>query len=343
MSPVIISFKKLLQELCTNKKDWDEPLSSQLLCKWTQLVSGFQGISTSIPMCYFSPLDKASSQCSLQGFCDASVGAYVAVVYLRIENYAGNIVNFVVSITHVSPTIRHSIPRLELLSALLVVRLIDNIWSALEVEAQLQQHCCFTDSKVVLYWIKGINKEWKPFMENRVSELKKLVLAECWRDCPGKQNPEDIPSRGTTPAELSSSKLWRHGQDWLVNFKTEFEDDSIQMPEECLKEMKVSYCNLTHSSSTTNESSSLGKVMTCESFSRLQRLLRVTAYVIRFVEQFKSKLRNKNIPSKADELSALEISRAEVLWIRQAQRNLTSNKTFQILGMQFDFFFEGGV
>ena len=159
MSPVIISFKKLLQELCTNKKDWDEPLSSQLLCKWTQLISGFQGISTSIPRCYFSPLDKASSQCSFQGFCDASVGAYVAVVYLRIEKYAGNIVNFVVSITRVSPTIRHSIPRVELLSALLVVRLIDNISSALEVEAQLQQHCCFTASKVVVYWIKGITKE----------------------------------------------------------------------------------------------------------------------------------------------------------------------------------------
>ena len=41
VSPVIIiiSFKKLFQELCTKKIDWDEPLSGQLLRKWTQLVS----------------------------------------------------------------------------------------------------------------------------------------------------------------------------------------------------------------------------------------------------------------------------------------------------------------
>ena len=343
VSPVIISFKKLFQELCTNKIDWDEPLSGQLLHKWTQLVSGFQGVSTSIPRCYFSLLDKASSQCSLQGFCDASVGAYAAVVYLRIENYAGNIVNFVASKTRVSPTSRQSIPRLELLSALLLARLIDNISSALEVEKQLQQHCCFTDSKVVLYWIKGITKEWKPFVENRVSELRKLVPAECWRHCPGKQNPADIPSRDATPAEIASCKLWRHGPDWLVDFKREFEEDNIRMPEECLKEMKVSYYNLTHSSSTTNEPSSLDKAIVCENFSRLQRLLRVTAYVIRFVEQLKPKLKNENIPFKADELTSLEISRAEVMWIKQVQRNLTSNKAFQVWGRQFDLFLEGVV
>ena len=74
VSPVIISFKKLFQELCTYKIDWDEPLSGQLLRKWTQLVSGFQEISTSIPRCYLSLLDKASSQCRLQGFWNASVG-----------------------------------------------------------------------------------------------------------------------------------------------------------------------------------------------------------------------------------------------------------------------------
>ena len=55
VSPIIIRFKMLFQELCTCKIGWDEPLSGQPLNKWTQLVSG---ITTSIPRCYFAFLDK---------------------------------------------------------------------------------------------------------------------------------------------------------------------------------------------------------------------------------------------------------------------------------------------
>ena len=54
-SSVIIHFKMLFQELCTCKIGWDELLSGQPLNKWRQLVSG---ITTSIPRCYFVPLDK---------------------------------------------------------------------------------------------------------------------------------------------------------------------------------------------------------------------------------------------------------------------------------------------
>ena len=96
VSPIIICFKMLFQELCTSKISWDEPLSAQPLNKWRQLVSGFQGITTSIPRCYFALLDKVSSQCSFKEFCDVSSGAYVAVVNLKIKNGTGSIVNFVV-------------------------------------------------------------------------------------------------------------------------------------------------------------------------------------------------------------------------------------------------------
>ena len=57
---------------------------------------------------------------SLQGFCDASSGAYAAVVYLKIKNSTESIVNFVACKTCVAPTSKQSIPRLELLSALLL-------------------------------------------------------------------------------------------------------------------------------------------------------------------------------------------------------------------------------
>ena len=216
VAPVIVCFKMLFQELCTSKIGWDELLTGELLTKWKQLVSGFQGVATSIPRCYFEPLATEGSCCSLVGFCDASAGAYAAVVYLRIEGSAGTTVNFVASKTRVSPLNKQSIPTLELLSTLLLARLICNVSTALEAEIQLQPHCCYSDSKMALFWIKGTTKEWKPRVENRANEVRRIIPTDCWNHCLGADNPTDIPSRGITPTELASSKLWRYGPDWLI-------------------------------------------------------------------------------------------------------------------------------
>ena len=53
---------------------------------------------------------------------------------------------------------QHMIPRLELLSALLLVRLMSNVTQAPQEELQLSQPCCFTDSTVALYWITEVDK-----------------------------------------------------------------------------------------------------------------------------------------------------------------------------------------
>ena len=39
-------------------------------------------------------------------------------------------------------------------------------------EIPLKPPICHTDSKVVLYWIKGVDREWKQFIENRVMEIR---------------------------------------------------------------------------------------------------------------------------------------------------------------------------
>ena len=85
MSPVIIQMKMFFQELCVQKVEWDEPLTGQLLTRWNSLISGFSGIVTSIPRCYFWNVTEAASRCSFHRFCDALLGAYAAVVYLKVE------------------------------------------------------------------------------------------------------------------------------------------------------------------------------------------------------------------------------------------------------------------
>ena len=74
---------------------------------------------------------------------------------------------------------------------------------------------CYTDSTVALYWIKGTNKEWRPFVQNRVNEICEKTSPDLWYHCPGVTNPADLPSRGMTMSELQLSCLWRYGPDWL--------------------------------------------------------------------------------------------------------------------------------
>ena len=239
----------------------------------------------SIPRCYFGLLTGKETQCSLIRFCDALAGAYAAVVYLRIEGSAGTIVNFVVSKTRVSPVNKQSIPRLELLSALLLAKLISSTAAALEADIQLQANCCFSDSKVALFWIKGSTKEWKPWVENRVNEIREIVPAECWKYCPGIENPADILSRSIMPIELTNCRLWRYGPTWLVERNPVLEGEGNAMPDECLKEMKSNRCYVMHASQIML---SLDKIICCKNFGCLRRLLRVTSYVLNFVEQCKS-------------------------------------------------------
>ena len=183
---------------------------------------------------------------SLCGFCDASLKAYAAMIYLVIETPDGRHVRFVASKTRVSPLKTQNISWLELLSALLLTRLIVSVTQALEGELQLSELHCFTDSTVALFWIQGVEKIWKAFVQNWVSEIRKLISPDCWHHCSGRDNPADLPSRGLTPHELVASQLWRNGPDWLKS-ELSCKHLDVQMPEECKTEMKIPKVAVSHS------------------------------------------------------------------------------------------------
>ena len=185
------------QELCEAKLEWDEPLPNNLLGKWHSLKSSLEeGQPISIPRCYFNGVSDDLVSCTLCGFCDASLKAYAGVVYLLMETTTKPLVKYIAAKTRVSPLKEQTIPRLELLSALLLSRLLTSVTQSLECELQLSPARCFTDSTVALCWIKGTDKSWKPFVQNRVDEIRKLTPPESWKHCSGKGNPADLPSRG---------------------------------------------------------------------------------------------------------------------------------------------------
>ena len=189
LSPFTVLFKVLFEKLCINKIDWDEPLLGELLSEWKKLVNDLKQVRcVIIPRCYFN-MGEIRRSCSLIGFCDTLLQAYAAVVYLLVETGSGCYAMFLAAKMRVSPLQDDSIPHLELLGALLISRLLASITSALKSELQLDAPTFLTDSKVVLFWIQGHDKEWHQFVENRVREIRQLSSVEYWRHCPGRDNP----------------------------------------------------------------------------------------------------------------------------------------------------------
>ena len=143
LTPVVIRFKVLFQRLCRTKIDWDQPLTGELLREWSSLVSYLQGgTSYLIPRHLFSGCAHTPTSCRLHRFSDASKTAYAAVVYITFQTPNGTSVRFVSSKSCVAPLQGLSIPHLELMSALLLSRLVDSITHCLANELELLPPIC---------------------------------------------------------------------------------------------------------------------------------------------------------------------------------------------------------
>ena len=272
LSPLIIRYKIFFQKLCGSKIGWDEELAEELMQEWSSLVDDLKcGACVSIPRGYFTSINLELTTCYLRGFCDASVHAYAAVVYLILGTDEDVAVEFVAAKTRVAPLQSQTIPRLELLSALLLSRLIKSVADSLEPTMSRLQFRCFTDSQVTLFWIRGTDREWKPFVQNRVIEIRGNTSPDCWNHCPGESNPADLPSRGLPLLELSVSPLWRHGPNWLATTGEPGDSPEPQtMPQECVAELRardqpVQACTLLASDSTFD----IHRVLACENYSTL--------------------------------------------------------------------------
>ncbi|KRX85970.1 hypothetical protein T4E_8055, partial [Trichinella pseudospiralis] len=62
-----------------------------------------------------------------------------------------------------------------------------------------------------------LNKNWKPFVKNRVELIQQLTEPKLWKYCPSENNPADLISRGTSVTKLKDSRLWWEGPPLLLN------------------------------------------------------------------------------------------------------------------------------
>ena len=104
----------------------------------------------------------------LHGFCDASEVAYAGVVYLRAIDSRNQVhISLVIAKTRVAPIKRLTIPRLELCSAVILSKLLGHVANTLAIPPT--NIYAWSDSQVVLGWLQGNPRRFKPFVGNRIA------------------------------------------------------------------------------------------------------------------------------------------------------------------------------
>jgi len=154
---------------------------------------------------------KASVE--LHGFCDASMSAYGACLYLRSETNGESKVHLLCAKSRVAPLKALTIPRLELSAALLLAELIVNAKEAIDFDCTFH---CWPDSSIVLAWIRQAPREINVFVSNRIAKFQEMTKDMTWHHVPTNLNPADVVSRGCTPRKLLEHSLWANGPPFLL-------------------------------------------------------------------------------------------------------------------------------
>ena len=180
--------------------------------------------------------------------------------------------------SRIAPIKPQTIPRLELMGALVLAELIDVTKKELSYNFSLIK--AWTDSTVTYFWIVNQKNE-QVFVKNRVNKILNLLPGSYWSLVGTKSNPADIVSRGMDAQTLTNCDVWFNGPAFLL--KSEAEWPSIlceKLP-----------TNDTSTLATLNKSCiRLSNIFNLDRYNCLQKLLRITSYVLRFVSALKKTL-----------------------------------------------------
>ena len=227
--------------LCRRKLEWDDTVPEEVRIKWKQFIAGLVSIGeVNVKRYTFYEVSHNILNVEIHAFADSSKQAYACVVYVRVHTKVGIRVCLLTSKSKVAPLGETSIPRLELLACVLLVKLVKEI--QLMSLSQLKGHewYAWSDSRVALWWIRDKVKSWKPWVENRVVLIRETITGEKWNYIQSKENPADIPTRMDNFENFTKGP-WFKGPKFLyeVNYVIpKFDCNNTNCPEEAHAEKK---------------------------------------------------------------------------------------------------------
>ncbi|XP_064638288.1 uncharacterized protein LOC135494306 [Lineus longissimus] len=312
-TPVTVTAKIAMQDNWRIKElGWDTNLPPDQVKRWSKIFADFKRLETSVVIPRsVKPVD-ALGQPQLHVFVDASLHAYGACGYMLWPMPDGISVRLYSSKARVAPLHQTTVPRLELMAALIGSRLAKTIHTELRTKPDVH---LWSDSQIVLHWVKSESLSLKQFVGVCVAEILSTWDPSLWKYVPTALNPADDLTRGLRPDEMTGR--WIEGPDFLKRGEMHWPDqtslkladvDSEKKPDREFPKM----------------SSAVVKIVPpikSYAYSSWPRLITVTALCLRFIGNLKAKVKKED--GKTGELEPGEREKAEKYWISTAQEELT--------------------
>ena len=224
LGPVVFTLKCFLKRIWQLHSSWDDPLPQAEYEEWIKLSASIKELdNVQIPR---HALLKSFSEIQLHVFTDASDKGYGAAVYIRSKDESGECVSHLLCAkSRIAPSERRSTARLELCGVVIGMNLLHRVAEALSL-AHVKKFC-WTDSAIVLHWIRKHPSQLQPFVANRVSEIQQLAKEVVVRHVSGNLNPADLISRGVHPTELVENTFWFEGPPFLIEESSEWPESML--------------------------------------------------------------------------------------------------------------------
>ncbi|XP_055633912.1 uncharacterized protein LOC129774229 [Toxorhynchites rutilus septentrionalis] len=308
LSHFLVFGKIIIQQIWRAKTGWDEPIPKELCEQWTQWTAEFKYLDQiSIPRYFPQRSVKDISSLQLHIFVDAGEDAYACVAYLRAEFSEKIQCAIIGGKTKVAPLKTLSIPWLELMAAVIGVRLRKTIMNFHSLPID---RCIFwSDSRTVLAWINANHCSYRQFVACRIGEILSKSKVEEWRWVPSRENVADEASKWGRGPCLSTSGRWFTGPEYLLLPEEQWPADVKSFLETTTEEMKSCLVHQTMNGEV---------VIDWSRFSKWQRLWRTIGYVQRYVKNYMLKAKGSEL--QVGSLTQEELYNAEKCLWRQVQQ-----------------------
>ena len=315
LAPWSVTGKLIVQRCFCLHLKWDEPLPEDIKTAVKTWIASTTDLST-----ITVPRQCVSNAVAMRCYVDASSSACCACIYLVSQK--GETRLFVAK-TRLAPVKQKlSIPRLELVAAVLGVRLYTFVNNSLaHLMTEKLPVTFYSDSQDVLYWLQQ-RRPTKLFVANRVNEILKTTLVNSWFYIRSESNPADLGTRGINCKALVDSTLWWEGPKTT---ETHIPFCEVAPPPSALYEEKnikpVAEANVY--SNTTTVIRDTSELLFDVTRFFWTKAVHITAYCLRFIARLKNRLgrpsrvRQKNTPVPS--LTVEEVEQAKEFWLKIAQ------------------------
>jgi len=320
VQPFLLPIRCLMQELCGQGLEWDEPIPQQQLLKWNAWLKDLLELRKIGVGRGFLPRGFEVENTQLHCFCDASSRGYAAVAYLRFEDHHGVVrCEFVKGKSRVAPLNPTTIPRLELMAGVEGVKLVQFLRR--ELDLNVDQEFFWTDSTSVLHYIHNTASRFQVFVANRIAYIHSGSRLSQWRHVESKNNPADIGSRGLMPADSHKILPWLTGPGFLLKPEVEWplKFDGVQSVLDADPELKREHKVV---ATTACVLSATDRILNY--FSTFCKLRRAVAWWLRFKRFLRSRVESVKSGKSHNKfgltpLSASELDTAALAIVRLVQ------------------------